>query len=233
MSRLLEVCLVASMLTTGLTPSLGAQSPPLQKGVSVQMAVTRNAVPWPDADNTDALVVTVTDDGRAFMRIEPVAPSALAARLKANLSNKPQKNLYVKADARTPYAQVENVLDAARQAGVGSLILLTAQRGARKPGARVVPQGLEILIAAPPGEASNEVAVDLVRSGQQTLTLKVNNRQISWADLRSTLRHLFENRKEKVVLIKADRTVPFADVVKMSDAGRSAGAEVELAKPRD
>jgi biopolymer transport protein ExbD len=231
MSRLLGVCLVALTLTTCIMFSVAAQAPPLQKGISVKMAVTRNAVPWPDADKTDALVVAVTQDGGVYLGIAPATPAALAERLKAGLSNKPEKTLYVKADARTQYAQVEKVLDAARTAGLQSLILLTAQRGARKPGARVLPQGIKILVARPSGNASNAAVIDLVRSGQQAPTLKVNSRQISWADLQSTLGHLFQNRKDKVVLIKADRSLLFADVVEVSDAGRPAGAEVVLAKP--
>ena len=59
MKRLLEVCLVAAILATNLPPAC-AQSPALQKGVSVQMAATSNATPMPAADNDDAWIVTIS-----------------------------------------------------------------------------------------------------------------------------------------------------------------------------
>lgn len=231
MNRLLEVCLVALTIMTGITPSVAAHSPPLQKGVSVQMPVTRDAVSWPDADKTDALVVAVTEDGRVYLGIAPVTPSALAERLKAGLSHKPEKNLYVKADARTPYANVARVLDALRKAGVESFVLLTSQRGATKPGTRVLPQGLEILLAPPTHDVSNAAVVDLARSGQQEPTLTVNNEQIARAGLPTTLRKRLQNGRGKVVLVKADGSLPFSEVVGVSDISRSVGAEVVLAMP--
>src|SRR5438105_1532082 len=85
----------------------------LQKGISVELAPTSSAVPVPDADNQDALIVTVTDTGKLYFGIDPVTPDSLAERLKGRVSH-PTQNLYVKADARSPYASVVKVLDAAR-----------------------------------------------------------------------------------------------------------------------
>jgi biopolymer transport protein ExbD len=228
MNRLLEVCLVGITLTASITPSVAAQSLPLQKGVSVEMAATRNAVSWPDADEADALVVAITHDSRVFLGIDPITSAALANSLKAELSKKPQKELYIKADARTPYANVEKVLDAARAAGAESLVLLTAQSGPTKPGVLVPPFGLEVHIGPPSRFGSTAVAVQLSRSGQQKPELKINHEQVPWTDLQSSLRHLFRNRKEQVVVIKAEDALPFENVVQATDVCRSAGAKVVL-----
>jgi biopolymer transport protein ExbD len=61
--------------------------------------------------------------------------------------------------------------------------------------------------------------------------LKINGEAVPWAALQSTLRLLFQNRRDKVVLLKAEGTLPFADVVTATDTCRSTGAEVVLVTP--
>jgi biopolymer transport protein ExbD/biopolymer transport protein TolR len=118
----------------------------MQKGISVELAPTSSAVPVPEADNQNALIVTVTDEGKLYFGIDPVTPGSLAERLKGRLSDRTQ-NLYIKADARAPYASVVKVLDAARTAGVANVTLLTTQPKATKAGTVVLPEGIEMELA--------------------------------------------------------------------------------------
>ena len=85
---------------------------PLQRGVTVQMPVTSNAVAVPNADTEDALVVALTADGTAYLRGDPLPASDLAGRVSSILSTRNEKTLYIKADARVPYARVVEVIDA-------------------------------------------------------------------------------------------------------------------------
>ena len=78
---------------------------------------------------------------------------------------------------------------------------------------------------------SEATVLQLLNSGQRWPTLKINDEHIPWATLQSTLRQLFQNRSEKVVLVKAQGTLPFADVVRVTDTCRSMGAKVALATP--
>src|SRR5688572_497376 len=55
---------------------------PLQRGVSVQMVVTRNAVAVPNADTQDALVVALTADGTAYLRADRLTTPALVERVR-------------------------------------------------------------------------------------------------------------------------------------------------------
>ena len=71
-----------------------------EKGISVELPVTINAVPMPDADREDSLIVSVTDNGSLYFGIDPISPAALAERVRSSLSNRAEKNLYIKADAR-------------------------------------------------------------------------------------------------------------------------------------
>jgi hypothetical protein len=57
------------------------------------------------------------------------------------------QNLYIKADARAPYACVVKVLDAARTAGVAGVTLLTTQPKATLAGTVVPPEGIAMELA--------------------------------------------------------------------------------------
>ncbi len=121
----------ASLIVTILAalPAAGfSQNIPLQRGVSVQLPVTGNAVAVPKADNQDALVVALTADGATYLGVDQVDTSALTDRVKKLLSARSDKTLYIKADARVPYARVVAVMDAVRNSGVDVLTFLTAQQ---------------------------------------------------------------------------------------------------------
>lgn len=154
MKHLLEVCLVALTLTapiTSSTQSVGASrpTPPMQKGISVELPVTNNAVPVPEADKPDSPIVTVTYDGSVYFGVSPISPAELTEKLKAAYSNRTEKTLYIKADARAPYASVVKVVDSLGTAGVEGLTLLTAQRNVEEPGTLVPPKGMELRVVSP------------------------------------------------------------------------------------
>ena len=113
----------------------------MQQGISVNLPVSRNAVSIPDADRNDSLIVSVTEDGNVYLGTSPISPTALAETIKRGMSNQKGETLYIKADARTQYAKVMKVLEAARTAGVESA-LLTGQRDASEPGTLVPPKAL-------------------------------------------------------------------------------------------
>ena len=202
----------------------------LQKGISVEMPVTRNAVSVPDADKEDSLVVAVTHDGRIYLRADRITPAALATRVKASLSNSAENKLYIKGDARTLYANVVNVLDAATAAHVKSLILLTSQPSPTQPGARIPPKGVEVLVGPRSHYGQDVVAVNMLRLGQWP-KLTINDKQISWASLQTTLAHLLQNQSKKMVLVNAEGALPFSEVVNVTEMCRSIQAEVVLVRP--
>jgi biopolymer transport protein ExbD len=143
-NRVWSVVFLAGVTTMSAAPRSSAQA--LQKGISVELAPTSSAVPVPDADNPDSLIITVTDSGRLYFGIDSVTSDSLAEKLKGRLSHRAQ-NLYVKADARAPYRCVVKVLDAARTAGVAGVTLLTTQPKAPQVGTVMPPEGIEIELA--------------------------------------------------------------------------------------
>jgi biopolymer transport protein TolR len=104
-------------------------TPMLQKGISVDMAKVNNPEQMPDADKEDALLVSITRDGKVYFGSEQIQDvDGLTQKVKDRLSNKADKRVYVKADMRTRFGGVVKVVDSVRAAGVDDLGLLTDQR---------------------------------------------------------------------------------------------------------
>ena len=143
-NRVWSVALLVVVAAMSAAPWSTAQE--MQKGISVELAQTTSAVPVPDADHPDALIITVTDAGRIYLGIDPVTPDALAEKLKSRMSHRTQ-NLYIKADARAPCTYVVQVLDAARTAGVAGVTLLTTQPKTTQAGKVMSPDGIEMELA--------------------------------------------------------------------------------------
>ena len=108
-------------------------TPMLQNKVNVDLAKTDSPTPMPDADKEDAIVVAVTRDGRMFLGQDPVASAELGAKVRDKLTDHPGKQIFVRADARAKFLDVENAIDDVRTAGVDSVGLLTEKR--QTPGA--------------------------------------------------------------------------------------------------
>ena len=218
-----------TMLATLMLAAPRCAAQTLRKGVHVEMALTQNAVALPDADQADALVVAITHDGTVYLGIDRITPAALAE--KRDLFSQAEEKLYIKADARVPYATVTKVLDAVRAAGVTAPNLLTNQPESPRPGKIVPPKGLEVLIGPPLPSSAQSTVVQVLNSGQGEPLLKINNRDIPWTNLEGSLRQLFQNRSERVALLKADGGLAYTHVVRVIDACRAAGAKVFLATP--
>jgi len=110
-------------------------TPMLSKGVSVDMAKTRNPIAMQAADKEDAVVVAVTRDGKVFFGSAMTAPDQLPTKVKDQLSGKLDKTVYLKSDARSRYEKVVEVIDILRSAGVDQLGLLTEEVKERRGGA--------------------------------------------------------------------------------------------------
>ena len=104
------------------------------------------------------------------------------------------------------------VLDALRTAGVNAPILLTSQRDSANA-SYAPPMGLEVLLPPPAPDAA------------QSVTLKAGNGQASDAELKQ------HARRDRPVVLQADGTAPFGDVVHAVDVCRAEGAKVFLATP--
>jgi biopolymer transport protein TolR len=103
-------------------------TPMLQKGQNVELAKTNNPIAMEDADKEDAILVAVMRDGAVYFDTEKVSLEGLQAKVQDKLSNRADKKIYIKADARSKYGTVVQVVDAVRTAGVDQVGLLTEQK---------------------------------------------------------------------------------------------------------
>jgi len=104
-------------------------TPMLTKGQSVELVKTHNPIAMQAADKDDAILVAITRDGRVFLSPgnNQITADQLAPKVKDLLTNKLDKTVYIKADARAQYSKVEDVVDNLRAAGVDELGLITEQ----------------------------------------------------------------------------------------------------------
>ena len=100
-------------------------TPMLSKGVSVDLVRTRNPIAMDEADQEDAVLVAVTRDGQAFLGTRRVSNEELASEVNDLVSNRIDKTVYLKCDARSSYERVVEVVNIVRTAGVDQVGLLT------------------------------------------------------------------------------------------------------------
>ena len=112
-------------------------TPMLQKGVSVELARSRNPQKMPDAEKEDAIMVAITRDGNIFLQTpggaDRITADTLTPKIKDLMVNRVDKTVYVKSDARAKYKDVVDVVDNVRSAGVDNLGLLTEKLDEKQP----------------------------------------------------------------------------------------------------
>ena len=77
------------------------------------------------ADKDDAVLISITRDGKVYLQSNPVAADDLPNKVKDMLTNRLDKTCYIKADQRAKYDLVVKVIDNLRAAGVDQVGLLT------------------------------------------------------------------------------------------------------------
>ena len=100
-------------------------TPMLNNKVNVDLARTMSAVPMPDADHEDVVKVSIVRDGRVYLGANQITLADLGPKAQVMLENKPNKTVYIRADARAKYGVVMDAIDNLRTAGVDEVGFLT------------------------------------------------------------------------------------------------------------
>lgn len=223
MTRLLQFSVVMCIVALG---TLAAQTmPPMQRGVSVEMAVTESAQPMPAADEANAWVVTIDRFGALFFHANRTDLPELAEWMKSHPRDRDAK-LYIKADAGVGFIAVHKVLNAGRDAGFEAPVLLTTQPAPLSPGGLVSPVGVAVQMVAP--SAKDLASVQVFKTNRASPALKINNQPIPANLFGPTLANVLQGQKDKTVLLKADDHLLFSQVAHVIDQCYSAGANVAL-----
>jgi biopolymer transport protein ExbD len=229
MRCLLSVCLIAvsSAVVLARYGNLAAQEP--QKGVSVQLVPTNHATPMPEADSSEAWIVTVMGSGDLYFGARRVAPDILMDEMKRRPHDRDQK-LFIKGDGRVPFAKVKSALDIGREALFEHVALLTYQLEPVKPGTTLPPMGLEVTLGAP--KAGPDITlVQVHKSNQSAPVVIINQQRIRWEVFPDMLNQVLETQKEKTVALEADGQLTYGAVVGVIDECRGVGAKVILGSP--
>ncbi len=102
-------------------------TPMVQNKVNVDLTKSVDATPMPDAEHEDSAVVAVTRDGHVYLGANQVSPGDLGPKITDMLQNKTNKEVYLRADARSNYGIVMDAIDNIRTAGVDTIGVLTEQ----------------------------------------------------------------------------------------------------------
>lgn len=96
----------------------------------------------------------------------------------------------------------------------------------------VVSKGLDALVPQPPPKdqkappPERTVVVQVIDRGPgQTPGLKINQDDTTWDGLQDRLTDIFKTRAEKVMFVKGDDNIPFADVANVIDIAHQAGVD--------
>ncbi len=97
----------------------------------------------------------------------------------------------------------------------------------------LTPKGLDALVPQPPPPNQQKqtapdrtIVVQLIdRGAGQPPALKINQEDTSWDALQNRLTDIFKTRAEKVMFVKGDDAIPFADVANVIDIAHAAGVD--------
>ncbi len=96
----------------------------------------------------------------------------------------------------------------------------------------LTPKGLDALVPQPPPpnapknvSMDRTVVVQLLKGSGGRVALKINQDDVTWRNLQGRLEEIFKTRAEKVMFIKADNDLEFAEVAQVIDIAHAAGVD--------
>ncbi len=122
MADIMLVLLIIFMITTPL----------LQKGITVNLPRTKNAIEMPGADKRDALVVGVDRMMRLYLGAKQYSMPDLKERIVEKKEIENPELIYLKSDQAVPYSKIVEIVELIRDCGFERMGLLTEQKGKKK-----------------------------------------------------------------------------------------------------
>ncbi len=98
----------------------------------------------------------------------------------------------------------------------------------------LTPKGLDALVPQPPppnqkqqlNQPDRTIVVQVIDLGPgKEPGLKVNQEDANWNNLQQRLTDIYKTRAEKVMFVKGDNGIPFADVANVIDIAHAAGVD--------
>jgi biopolymer transport protein TolR len=93
-------------------------------GLGVTLPMAKTSTPQRAAIRDDAISISVTGDGRCYLRFTHVAPPDLPNLIRAALREGSERKVYLSADTRARNKDVGIVVDQIRLAGIANLAIM-------------------------------------------------------------------------------------------------------------
>jgi biopolymer transport protein ExbD len=103
-------------------------APLLSDAVKINLPRASSA---PLEQKPDQVTLSIDDRGQAFWNGQSVDSAALDQKLAAAAGQQPQPELQLRADARTPYQRLAEIMSSAARAGVSRIGFVTDPSGSR------------------------------------------------------------------------------------------------------
>ena len=113
---LVDVVLVLLIIFMVVTPML-------QKGVPVELPVTKN--PDKKPDNEDQMIISIKHDSTIYIEQNWVPKNEFVGQMKEMHDRSPGKEILIKADGRLRYKDVKKLMDMINEAGFENVGLVT------------------------------------------------------------------------------------------------------------
>ena len=99
----------------------------------------------------------------------------------------------------------------------------------------LTPKGLDALVPQPPKDPNKQVeptdrtiVVQVIKGPGERPLLKINQDDVTWETLQSRLADIYKTRAQKVMFVKADDSLPFADVAQVIDLAHGADPDIKI-----
>jgi biopolymer transport protein TolR len=113
---LVDVVLVLLIIFMVVTPML-------QKGMPVELPITKNPDKKPDSENQ--VIISVKADSTIYIEQNWVPKTELISQLKEMHDRNPSREILIKGDARLMYKDIKKVMDMINEAGFENVGLIT------------------------------------------------------------------------------------------------------------
>jgi biopolymer transport protein TolR len=113
---LVDVVLVLLIIFMVVTPML-------QKGMPVELPITKNPDKKPDSENQ--VIISVKSDATIYIEQNWVPKTELVSQLKEMHDRNPSREILIKGDARLMYKDIKKVMDMINEAGFENVGLIT------------------------------------------------------------------------------------------------------------
>lgn len=99
----------------------------------------------------------------------------------------------------------------------------------------LTPKGLDALVPQPPKEPQSKseppdrtIVVQVINNPGNKPALKINQDEVTWETLQARLTDIYKTRAEKVMFVKGDDALNFADVAKVIDIAHGADPGMKI-----